>query len=588
MHHTNRRDFLKAMSATAVSFAATKESLGAAGNAKRPNIVILESDQHAPDVMSCAGHRVIKTPHMDALAREGVMFTQAICPSPVCQPSRVALMTGRYPHQNGVYSNRCKPETPITEQWTFPRELRKAGYFTGFIGKTHLAQKAAKLDYDAPEFIGEMKRYGLDSVLSSLGKVSAGMGAKRDCPYTRHLKKKGLYEAFCADMRGRQGKKTKGGEKRPRWYSEPSPLSGDDFHDAWIGARAADWVRDYKEEKPFMLWVNWGGPHAPWDAPKPYHSMYDPRNVSLPYADPREGYPIGTYSKPSVEWSEDATRKVRANYYGLINVVDDAIGRIVEMLRQRGMLDNTIVIYCSDHGEMLGNHGRYAKGVMYRDSVGVPLIVSSPKRFVRNKKIDAPANTLDLIPTILEAAGLPVSKGVEGKSLIPILTGKTTQHTEAVFSEIRAGKQHHMMVRTERYKYVCCPDWERAKLPAGSNPAAEIKRLEEERRRYWAEAQKIMADEVPAYAQAKGKDRVPIFVKHRDRLLKTNPAFRRAFRAAKDRVAAKARLEGPPRAQALLFDLKNDPRELTNLSGKKEHADAEKRLRAMIDAWQAS
>ena len=207
---------------------------------------------------------------------------------------------------------------------------------------------------------------------------------------------------------------------------------------------------------------------------------------------------------------------------------------------------------------------------------------------MRNTKIDAPANTLDLIPTILEAAGLPISEGVQGKSLLPILTGKTTEHTEAVFSEIYAGKQHHMMVRTARHKYVCCPDWEKAKLPAGRDPAAEMKRLEEERKRYWTEAQKIMADEVPEYAKAERKEINAIFVKHRDRMLKTNPKIKRAWSEAKKRVRAKADMEGPRGAEALLFDLKNDPRELTNLAGKKEYADVERRLRAMIDAWQAS
>ncbi len=498
-HRLRRRGFLKGCALSGVSIACAGRRPAVAKNKDRPNILILESDQHMPDAMSCAGHKVLRTPHMDRLAREGVHFTQAICPSPLCQPSRVAMLTGRYPSQNGVLDNSGNHGQNFGKQWTFPRALQESGYYTGFIGKTHLGQKSGGLNYTDPEFIDHFKSYGFDSTVATLGKVGAGLG-KKDCPYTLYLKEKGVYEAFSADMLKRFGPDKK--NRVAPWYAEPSPLKEEDFHDCWISAQSARWIKDYQEDAPFFLWVNWGGPHSPYDAPGKYSTMYDPKDVDLPYQDPREGYPAGRHGDTQVEWAESDVRPMRANYYGLVNVIDDGIGQILQALEERGILDNTLVIFCADHGEMMGNHGVYSKQYMFRDAVGVPLIVSHPWAFEKNLKIDAAVGTMDLIPTILEVSGAPIAEGVQGKSLVPILTGQTTKHAEAVFSEM-CSAETVKMVRTDRYKYILGDKW----------------------------------------------------------------------------------MEGDRPYKALLFDLREDPRELNNLSGSKEHSEVEQRLRKMIEDW---
>jgi len=357
-----------------------------------------------------------------------------------------------------VYLNKPpKPAADLGKMWTFPRELQNAGYLTSFIGKTHFPlARARKRDLDAPEYVSLVRGLGFDRVQSSLGKVMAGMG-RGDCGYTKYLKRKGVYGAFSKDMIARRGGKRPGA--KPAWHSERSPLSEEDFHDAWIGRQAAKWIEGYAEAQPFFLWVNWGGPHAPWDAPGRYATMYDPKDCKLPYADAREGYPPGKYTKRRPAYPEDAARKVRANYYGLINVVDDCIGEIMAVLEKRGMLQSTIVAYTSDHGEMLGDHGYYAKGLMWRQSANVPLIVSYPKRLVQDLRFGGPVSTMDLIPTVLQMAGANIPASCEGKNLVPVMRGESVKHTDAVFSEMNDVK----MVLTERYKYIWSARWAKGK-----------------------------------------------------------------------------------------------------------------------------
>jgi len=375
------------------------------------------------------------------------------------------MITGRWPHQTGVLNNNYgginyRPNRDVSKGWTLARALQQGGYYTGFIGKTHISQKI-RGDNDNPEFIAEIKDYGFDSVLSTIGKVAAGSG-KRDCPYTRYLKKKGLYEKFSKDMIARRLVEPVKNRK-PYWYCEPSPLSEEDYHDAWISRQGAEWLGGYNEDKPFFLWLNWVGPHPPFAAPGKYARMYDPANMALPYQDHRRGYPKGIYSENYTDYGSEKTRKFIANYFGMITLVDDGVGEVISVLKKRGMLDNTIVIYHSDHGEMLGNHGFYKKIVMYEDSVRVPLIVSFPKGFVQNKAIKTPVNLMDLVPTILELAEADFDRNyVQGTSLRSILAGKTTKHTGATFSEIASKAEDVKMVQTERYKYVYAEEWQKA------------------------------------------------------------------------------------------------------------------------------
>ena len=416
---------------------------------KRPNILVLESDQHSAHTMSCAGHPVIRTPNMDRLAREGVRFRNTYCPTPLCVPSRVALLTGRYGHNTGLLYNTGVLQG---EEPTFAQALEEAGYHTCVTGKIHLAQGVRPGD---PGCAARLEELGFAESMPNIGKVFAALDT-RDDMYRKYLRKKGVFDKFYEDYVARwRG-------SRPRWYAEPSVLSEEDFHDAYIGRITRDWLAEYDGEEPFFCWCNWGGPHAPWDAPGRYARMYDPQEVDPPIEDSMEDAPAALQERRQrtlADMPSDAWRAVRASYYGMIDVVDDAIGSMLEVLARRVMLEDTVVIYISDHGEMLLDHGLFGKMRMYESSARVPCIVRWPARFAQGLQVSAPISLLDLIPTLLEIAGALPLPMMHGQSLLAALEGKGSDRGP-VYTEMGPTK----MVRLGNWKYVYNPDWETQQL----------------------------------------------------------------------------------------------------------------------------
>jgi arylsulfatase A-like enzyme len=251
-----------------------------------------------------------------------------------------------------------------------------------------------------------------------------------------------------------------------------STLDEEDYHDAYIGRLTRDWLAGYEGDEPFFCWCNWGGPHMPWDAPGRYAQMYPLDSIDPPLVDPLTNAPADIRRKqeavlagmPPDVWElrqasqpmpDDAWRACRSHYYGMINVVDDGIGAMLDVLEARGLLENTIVIYASDHGEMLLDRNLYGKQLMYEQSARVPLIVRWPECFGQGVKSEALVSSLDLIATLLDVAGaeMPV---VHGQSLAPLLEGSTQSHSEALFCEWGPEK----MVREGPWKYVYHPERE--------------------------------------------------------------------------------------------------------------------------------
>jgi arylsulfatase len=210
-------------------------------------------------------------------------------------------------------------------------------------GKIHFCQRGKPGTEACDEHLHEM---GFDDVMSHGGKVFTILAEETDS-YKAYLQKMGVADAFYEDYKARQF------GDRLHWFAAPSALSEEDFHDAYIGQITADWIGDYDGDKPFFCWCNWGGPHSPWDAPGRYAEMYDPAEVDSPLEDPLENAPedlIERQQKTMGGMPEEAWRDCRSHYYGMINVVDDGIGKMLDALQQTGNLENTIVVYASDHG----------------------------------------------------------------------------------------------------------------------------------------------------------------------------------------------------------------------------------------------
>ena len=248
----------------------------------RPNILVIMTDQQRWDALGCAGNPVLRTPHLDRLAARGVRFANAFTVAPLCMPARASLLAGTYPHNHGMWTNRATPanELPPTDETLFNR-LREAGYATGHIGKGHYY--AWNLVSHLQEREGYLRQLGFDYVHETTGPHFAKTIRSL---MTDHWERQGLYEAFKAGYG--QGGGSGPDERRRPWDLTANPLSVEEHLDSYVGHIAAEFVEQYREDRPFALFVGFGGPHEPWDAPGEYATMYDPAAIPppIPAAEP--------------------------------------------------------------------------------------------------------------------------------------------------------------------------------------------------------------------------------------------------------------------------------------------------------------
>ncbi|MEM7117668.1 MAG: sulfatase [Chloroflexota bacterium] len=372
-----------------------------------PNILILYPDQMRHDVMACAGNPVIKTPFLDQLANEGVHFTNAHVSYPLCCPFRASLMTGKYAQSHGMTQNHF----PIdTNQDFLANMLKGVGYQTGYVGKWHLAGGPK------PGFVplGE-GRLGFDDFV----------GFNRGHQYLRSI--------FYRDT------------EQPYHCTRYEP----DFQTDHIIEFIEKAVRT-EPERPFFGFVGYGPPHHPNNMPDHWRNMYDPAEIPLPPGVPnpelqrltqQQRFEIDCEGnekaklrsrcaygakKPDEPETEAEIRQFIAEYYGMVSNLDWNIGRILNTLTRLGISDNTMVIFLSDHGDMLGQHGYYCgyKPTGHRAAMQVPFIVRYPARFGAGRKVDALIDVaVDTMPTLLELCGVDIPEVVQGVSYLGLLDG---------------------------------------------------------------------------------------------------------------------------------------------------------------------
>ncbi len=414
----------------------------------RPHILIIMPDQHRTDCMSCAGHPVIRTPNMDRLAAEGMRFPRATTTSPLCMPARASFISGLYPHQMGMWDN-CG-SLPADDA-TFFQTLQRSGYRTAHIGKSHYYPHAPEDHLRNHE--PYMHARGFDYVHETTGPHAT---RRTDSYMTDHWERLGLLDRFRDDYNERVG-------REGPFAVRPSPLPWEEFYDSYVGRQVIEYVERFDEDRPTCLYVGFPGPHEPWDAPEPYASMYRPEDMP-PAIDPEEG----------AEWLSEAVRgkmrdgrypaslltseriaAIRANYCGKITLIDHWIGRILEAYERKGWLDEALVMYFSDHGEMAGDHGRIGKQVFFHGSLDIPFIVRWPGRVPAGVISDALVQQIDLYRTILELVGLEVPDRVAGKSLVPVFRNPEQRLRETAFSEVSFKRRYRtLMAQTDRFKYV--------------------------------------------------------------------------------------------------------------------------------------
>ena len=392
---------------------------------KRSNILLIMTDQQRGDCIGIDGHPVLQTPNMDAIAGEGVRFTRCYSTCPVCIPARRSLMSGQFPSTHGLvgYVEGLEWDPPAT----LPGALSAAGYQTYLVGRNmHLYPRR--------------KRYGFDHMVISCG-----------------TREPGDYERWIAEHEPAGGGGYYGtGVMHNDWTAHPWHMDEGLHHTNWTTNEALRFLREVRDPScPFFLVVSYLAPHPPLVPPAFYFERYLrmelPEPVlgdwAVPPTDDGRGMDV---SSTSVSLEGEALRACRAGYYGLINHVDDQIRRLLNPVN--GVGRDTVVIFTSDHGEMLGDHFMWRKQLPYEGSARVPLLVRGAREtgIQAGRVRDEPVGLEDIMPTVLEAAGVDVPDSVEGRSLLPLLRGEQADWRPHIHGEY-ADSMHFLTDGKEKY-----------------------------------------------------------------------------------------------------------------------------------------
>ena len=364
----------------------------------RPNLLFIYTDEQAFNTLATYGNSRIEMPNLDRLARESVVFDKAYVSQPVCTPSRSTLLTGLYPHTNGCTENNIPlpPETVC-----LPEMLAEGEYVTGHFGKWHLGDEL-------------FAQHGFDEWVSIEDGYNRYFSAGHDGDVTS------TYHDFLIEngLTPQNGKHFGRGEaaRLPEEYGKP----------AFLAKESSRFIRKNKD-RPFALYVNFLEPHMPFFGPR--DDQYDPAETPLPAnfdAELDNGQPLKTrvfaeayreygHSGMTLQTREEWQRLI-ANYWGLCSLIDTHVGAIIDTLDACGLCDNTVVVFTSDHGDMMGSHRLLAKCVMFEEAVRVPLIIRLPGQD-RGKRVSGPVSQIDLVPTLLDLLGQPVPEHLQGQSL---------------------------------------------------------------------------------------------------------------------------------------------------------------------------
>ena len=354
--------------------------------ARRPNLLFIVADTWRGQALPSAGDPDLVAPNLARLAKEGVYCSRTYTSYAVCCPSRAAILTGKFPHAAGVPRNHMV--LPTGER-TLSAELKRAGYRTGYVGKWHLDGR------ENPGFVPPARRRGFD------------YWAAYNVAHTH-------YESVY-------------------FRDTPEPIEIPGFEPDHLTGLALDFLRQ-KSDRPFFLYLSLVAPHAPYTPPA-RHAKYDPAKVTLRTNVPSRG--------------EDEVRKNLAGYYGLCSAVDENVGRLLKELETLGLVEDTIVVFTSDHGHLLGSHGLDEIDLPYEESSRIPLLIRYPRRLPAGKDFDGLVSNVDYAPTLLALCGATAPDGIQGHDLSALLSGGEGVQPESIYAEGKLGEsdEWRMIVR---------------------------------------------------------------------------------------------------------------------------------------------
>ncbi len=383
----------------------------------QPNILVIMTDQQKANSSHLYGNTFCETPNLERLANDGVLFKNTFTPHPLCMPARVSFWASQFPHTHGARRN----ETWMPSDTVHAFKLWKAsGYHCGLIGKNHCFQHPDDL-----------------ALFNTWCEISHG--GLPDDPTTKGMGWFRPTESINAAHEIRRNMK----RQNPRfgWATSEHPL--EDFSTGLVAGQTTRFLEKYQNE-PFVLWVSFPDPHEPYHAPQQYADLFSPEKIELPpWRDEEfdESAPmrnrilheiLGVRNDP-----EEHLYQMIASYYGMVKFLDDALGQILDSLDTLGLRENTIVVYCSDHGDFMGEHAMQCKGGVFYDCLThVPLIVSWPRHIPNGQHDASMTNLIDVVPTLLQLQGIDLPRSMQGAPL-PTLTN--AEPRDAAFSEYGAG-----------------------------------------------------------------------------------------------------------------------------------------------------
>jgi choline-sulfatase len=382
------------------------------------NVLLLIADDHAPYVMGCYGNKQVKTPNLDKLAADGIRFDQAYCNAPVCTASRQSFLTGRYPRTLGV----TQLSTPLhpTEN-TLAKILKQAGYTTAAIGKMHFnsnLKHGFDVRLDLPEYRQRLKERGPKKLPDGVDVLGPWRPFKD--PADVWLNSKVL----------------------------PYPAVDEDMAGTYFANESIRFLKDHKDE-PFFLISSFNEPHSPFHFPVEFRGRHKPEEFTVPKVGPEDDWQIPKVFRGLTDAQKQG---IIAAYYTSVEFLDRNIGLVLAALEKLGLLDDTLIIFIGDHGYLLGHHGRFEKHCLFLQAVRAPLIMRQRQRIRPKQSTSALTEFIDLVPTVLDFTGQPIPKSVQGKSLLPLLDGKTATHRDMVFVEYAENEE--AMVRTDRWHLI--------------------------------------------------------------------------------------------------------------------------------------
>jgi arylsulfatase len=403
----------------------------------RPNILLVFTDQQRADTLGVL-NPVMRTPAMDRLCAEGTTFSRAYTPVPVCVPARCSLIFGQYAHRTGCYENRDAMPEVTAGRPTFMSALSEAGYQAHGVGKMHFTPDAhARRGFESRDHSEE------------------GIGGPDTDDYLATLHRQGY--AYVHDVNGVRGEMY--------YIPQPSQLPARLHNSHWVADRCLQFLehRDRNANgvrTPFLLMASFIDPHPPFAPPVPWNKLYRAPSMPLPKRPPgaRNLWTYinrvqNRYKFRDAGIDDRLLQVMKAYYYATVSFIDYNVGRIVQALEAGGELENTLILWTSDHGEFLGDYGCFGKRTFLKSTANVPMIVRYPERFPAGARVDAPASLVDVMPTFLAAAGVDaVSAQLDGVDLAELARDPAMR--SAVWGQYDCGDRAHYMALTERWKYI--------------------------------------------------------------------------------------------------------------------------------------